>query len=62
MPSKEALLSNIFPWPAGEAHWRSMAADEVNHFWFTNREARILFAEIDRLRAENEQLRKKNGA
>lgn len=33
-----------------EAHWRSMAADTVNKFWFTNREAGVLFEEIDALR------------
>jgi hypothetical protein len=34
------------------AHWRHMAADNVNHFWFTNREAGVLLAHIDRLRGE----------
>jgi hypothetical protein len=34
----------------GYDHWRDMAADTVNHFWFTNREAGVLLAEIDRLR------------
>ena len=33
-----------------EAHWREMAADTEHQFWFTNREAAVLFAEIDRLR------------
>ncbi len=35
----------------GYEHWRSMAADTVNHFWFTNRESGVLLAEVDRLRA-----------
>lgn len=39
------------PGAEGWDHWRSMAADTVNHFWFTNREAAVLLAEIDRLSA-----------
>ena len=35
----------------GEAHWRSMADDTVNSFWFTNREARVLLDQIELLRA-----------
>lgn len=34
----------------GHEHWRDMAADQVNHFWFTNRESGVLLAEVDRLR------------
>ena len=54
--TERPTLVDAYPYPAGEDHWRSMAADEVNHFWFTNREARVLFAEIDRLRAERAAL------
>jgi hypothetical protein len=56
--SDRPTLVDAYPYPANEDHWRSMAADDVNHFWFTNRESRVLFAEIDRLRAERDRLRK----
>lgn len=39
------------------AHWRNMAADTVHHFWFTNREAGVLLADLDQLCAERETLR-----
>lgn len=41
----------------GYEHWRDMAADTVNHFWFTNREAGVLLAEVDRLRGVVQTLR-----
>lgn len=43
--------------PEGEAHWRTMAAHTDIHFWFSNREVRVLFAEIDRLRAREARMR-----
>lgn len=41
----------------GDEHWRNMAADQVHKFWFTNREAGVLLAEIDRLRGRFNDLR-----